>query len=64
MKEDGTEDMQIERNILIPNSVSDPLATATTWTAISQAMEDNIRPMTKNMKELQEKNYQLEQENA
>ena len=56
--------MQIEKSILIPNIASDPIATAIVGTSIIKSIEDNVRILTKQVKELQEWNTQLEQENT
>jgi len=50
----------VEKTALIHNTASDPLAIATAGTTISRAIEDNIRNMAKQIKDLHEKNIKLE----
>lgn len=56
--------MQVEKSILIPNTANDHVATTTIGTTISQAIEDNVKALSRNSKQLQEQNTHLEQEKS
>jgi len=63
-KEDGAEEIQVEKCTLIHDTSSEPIAIEIAGTTLSQAIEDNIINMTREINELHEINKKLEEENA
>jgi len=62
MKDNGIEDMHVEKTVVVSNTSSDLVSTATMGTAISKVIEENVRTLKKQVKELHERVCQLEQE--
>jgi len=64
IKDDGTEDMQVDKNVVILNTSGDAVANANLGTTINKVIEENVFTLTNQVKDLQKRVIQLEQENT
>jgi len=63
LKEDGTNRMQLDKNIFIHNTTANPVAMATKGTTVGQAIKENTQAMSFEIKQPRERINQLEREN-
>jgi len=61
MKDNGIEDMHVEKTVVVSNTSSDLVSNATMGTTISKVIKENVRTLKKQVKELHGV-CQLEQE--
>lgn len=50
IKDNGIEDMQVEKTVVISNTSSDPIVNVTMGTTISKFIEENFCTLTKQVK--------------
>ena len=63
LKGDDTEGMQVDKVVMIPTTSKNPIDNASFNSAMSKVIEENIRTLSNQVKELQQKVIQLEGEN-
>lgn len=62
-KDDATEGMLIDKDVMISNTLSDTIVIFSLNTALSKVIEENVRTLTNQVKDLKEQFIQLEREN-